>query len=81
MTIITEKEAEKKGMRAITTAMAPTDPLLFQVFQDFKTVARTEWSLVRDAKNLVSIWRIPMPSAEYGGNGPSRWILGADRPA
>jgi len=57
--IITEAEAKKKGMSAITTPMRRDDRVLLGVIKDMESDPETVWALVPQPVEKLEVWRVP----------------------
>jgi len=57
--IITEAEAKKKGMSAITTPMRRDDWVLLGVIKDMESDPETVWALVPQPVEKLEVWRVP----------------------
>jgi len=57
--IITEAEAKKKGMSAITTPMRRDDRVLLGIIKDMESDPETVWALVPQPVEKLEVWRVP----------------------
>jgi hypothetical protein len=57
--IITEAEAKKKGMSAITTPMRRDDRVLLGIIKDMESDSETVWGLVPQPVEKLEVWRVP----------------------
>jgi len=57
--IITQAEAKKKGMSAITTPMRRDDRVLLGIIKDMESDPETVWGLVPQPVEKLEVWRVP----------------------